>query len=69
LRANLFKEGGNDIVQPCDTTQAMSYSDIGVNFSTLQFYAIEHNSKSNRGIELKLFQMIPEVFIYVGLNF
>jgi len=45
-RANLLEEGGNDTVQPCDTTQARSDLDFRVNFSTVQFYAIEHNSKS-----------------------
>ena len=30
---NLLKEGGNDTVQPCGTTQARSDSDFGVKFS------------------------------------
>jgi hypothetical protein len=57
----------SDTVQPCDTTQARSDSDFGVRVSTVQFYAIEHNFKSNRWIELKLYLKIPEVFLYVGL--
>ena len=34
-RANLLEEGGNDTIQPCDTTQARSYSDFDVKFSTI----------------------------------
>jgi hypothetical protein len=59
----------SDTVQPCDTTQARSDSDFGVRVSTVQFYAIEHNFKSNRWIELKLYLKIPEVFLYVGVYF
>ena len=51
-RVNLLEEGGNDIVQPCDTTQARSSLDFSVKFSTVQFYAIKHNSKSNCWIML-----------------
>ena len=58
----------DDINQPCDMTQARSDSDFGVKFSTVQFYAIEHNSKSNCWIKLKLYQKIPEVFFYVMVN-
>jgi hypothetical protein len=68
-RANLLEEGGNDTVQPCDTNQARSDSDFGVKVYTVQFYAIEHNFKSSRWIELKLYQKIPEVFVYVGVQF
>jgi hypothetical protein len=56
-------------IQPCDTNQARSDSYFGVKFSTVQFYAIEHNFKSNSWIELKLYQKIPEVFVYVGVYF
>ena len=58
-----------DTVQPCDTNQARSDSDFGVKVSTIQFYAIEHHFKSNRWIELKLYQKIPEVFFYDGVHF
>jgi len=58
-----------DMVQPCDTTQARSNSDFDVKFSTIQFYAIKHNFKSNHWTELTLYQKIPEVFIYVGIHF
>jgi len=44
-----------DTVQPCDTIQARSNSDFDVKVSTVQFFAIEHNFKSNRGIELILY--------------
>jgi hypothetical protein len=40
-----------------------------VKVSTIQFYAIEHNFKSNCWIELKLYQKIPELFVYVGVYF
>jgi hypothetical protein len=68
-RANLLKKGGNDTIQTCETNQARSDSDFGKNISTVQFYAIEHNFKSNYWIELKLYQKIPEVFVYVGVHF
>jgi hypothetical protein len=35
LTAKLLEEGGNDTIQPCDTTQARSYSDFDVKFSTI----------------------------------
>jgi hypothetical protein len=52
-----------------DTIQVRSDSDFGVKFSTVQFYAIEHNFKSNRWIELKLYQKILEEFVYVEVKF
>jgi len=58
-----------DAVQPCDTTQARSDLDFGVNVSIVQFYAIEHNFNSNHGMELKLYYKIPVVFVYVGGTF
>jgi len=57
-----------DTVQPCDMLQARSDSDFGVKFSTVQFYAIEYNFKSNRWIELKLYQMIQDIFVYLGVK-
>jgi hypothetical protein len=57
------------MVQPYDTTQARSDLDFGVKFYTVQFYAIEYNSKSNRWIELKLYKKISKVCFYVGVNF
>jgi hypothetical protein len=35
----------------------------------VQFYAIEYNSKFNCWIELKLYLKIPEVFVYVRVNY
>jgi hypothetical protein len=58
-----------DMVQPCDTNHARSNSDFGVKFSTVQFYTIEHNFKSNHWIKLKLYQKIPKVFVYAGVHF
>jgi len=51
-----------------DTIQARSDSDFVVKLPSVHLYIIEHNSKSNRGIELKLYQKIPKVFFYVGVN-
>jgi hypothetical protein len=45
-KTNHLDERGND------TIQVRSDSDFDVKFSIIQFYAIEHNSKSNRWIEL-----------------
>jgi hypothetical protein len=42
--------------------------DFSVKFYVVQFYSIEHYSKSNRWIKLKLYQIVPEVFFYVGVN-
>jgi hypothetical protein len=58
----------DDMVQPCDTTQVRSDSDFGVKFSTVQVYAIKHNFKSHRWIELKLYYKSLEVFVYVVVN-
>ena len=57
------------MIQPCDTTQVKSDSGFGVKVSTVQFYAIEHNFKFNRWIELKLYQNIPEIFVYIEVHF
>jgi hypothetical protein len=43
-RMNHLEERGND------TIQIRSDLDFGVKFSTVQFYANDHNSKSNRWI-------------------
>jgi hypothetical protein len=53
---------------PSDMIQEKSDSDFGVKSPTVQFYAIGHNSKSNRWIELKLYQKISKVFLYIGVN-
>jgi hypothetical protein len=49
--------------------QVRSYSDFGLKFHIIQFYVIEHNSKSNRWIELKFDMKILEVLVYVGVKF
>jgi len=64
-----LKKKLTDMVKSCDTNQARLCSDFGVKVSTVQFYVIEHNFKSNRWIELKLYQKIPKVFVYVGVHF
>jgi hypothetical protein len=46
-RANLLEEGGNDTVQPCDTTQVRSDLDFGVKSATVQVYGNSYNSQSN----------------------
>jgi hypothetical protein len=63
---NLFDESGNNTVQPCDTNQARSDSDFGIKFSTVQFYAIEHNSKSKRWIELKFTRRFQRYLSILG---
>jgi len=57
------------MIQLCDTIQVRSDSDFSIKFSTVQFYTIEHNSKSNYWIEHKLYHKIPEVLVYIGVNF
>jgi hypothetical protein len=52
-----------------DTIQAISDSVFGVKFLIVQFYAIEHNSKSNCWIDLKINQKVLDVFFYVGVKF
>ena len=49
--------------------KARSDLDYGIKNFTVQFYTIEHNSKSNSWIKLKLYQKISDVFVYVGVNF
>jgi len=44
-------------------------SDFGVKFPIVQFYAVEHNSKSNRWIKLKYYAKITEVLVYIGVKF
>ena len=41
-RANLLEEGGNDTVQPCDTTQVRSDSDFGVKRRYMNFVIYFH---------------------------
>jgi hypothetical protein len=41
---------------------------LGLMFSIVRFYDIEYKSKSDGWIDLKLYQVIPEVF-YVKANF
>jgi hypothetical protein len=49
--------------------QVRSDSDFGLKFHIIQFYAIKHNSKSNRWIDLKFDMKILEVLVYVGVKF
>jgi hypothetical protein len=65
LRANLLEEEGNDTVQPCDTTQARSDSDFGVKYVIVQVYGNNHNSQSDRWIELKYYMDSPDMS-YLG---
>jgi len=46
-----------------------SDSDFIVKLHTVQLYAIEHNFKSNRWIDLKLDIKIPVVLVYVRVKF
>jgi hypothetical protein len=63
LRTNHLEERGND------TIQARSDSEFGVNFPTVQFYAIKDNLKLNCWIKLKLYQKFLEVCYYVEVKF
>jgi hypothetical protein len=48
-----------------DSIQKGSDLNFGVKFLTVQFYAIEHNSKPNCWIDLKHYQKIQDVVCYV----
>jgi hypothetical protein len=67
--ANLLEKGGNDTVQPCDTTQVRSDSDFDVKSATVQVYGNSYNSQSNCWIELKLYVDSPDMLSYYGLRF
>ena len=64
-RANLLEEGGNDTVQPCDTTQVRSDSDFGVKSATVQVYGNNRNSQSDRWIKLIFYVDSPNIFYYL----
>jgi hypothetical protein len=68
-RANLLEEGGNDTVQPCDTTKVRSDSDFDVKSATVQVYGNSYNSQSDRWIQLKLYVDSSDMFSYYGLTF
>ena len=67
-RANLLEEGGNDTVQPCDTTQVRSDSDFGVKSATVQVYGNSHNSQSNRWIGLVFYVDSRDISYCLGLK-
>ena len=69
LRVNLLEEGGNDTVQPCDTTQVRSDSDFGLNSATVQVYINSYNSQSDHWIRLKVYVDSLEMFSYYRLKF
>jgi len=68
-RANLLEEGGNDTVQPCDTTQVRSDLDFGVKSATVQVYGNSYNSQSNHWIRLKVYVDSLEMLSYYRLKF
>lgn len=47
----------------------MSNSDFDVKCATIQFYSNNHNSQSDRWIELKFYMKSPDMFSYLGLKF
>jgi hypothetical protein len=67
-RVNLLEEGGNDTVQPCDTTQGRSDSDFGVKCATVQVYGNSHNSSFDHWIGLKCYVDSPDMLSYPGLK-
>jgi hypothetical protein len=52
-----------------DTIQARSNSNFDVKCATIQFYSNNHNSQSDRCIELKFYVESPDMFSYLGLTF
>jgi hypothetical protein len=54
---------------PSDMIQVRLDLDFRVKNPTIQFYDIEYNSKFKRWIKLKLYQKIPEVFVYIRKTF
>ena len=64
-RANLLEEGGNDTVQPCDTTQARSDSDFDIKYATVQVYSNNHNSQSDHWIGLNVYMASPDMLSYL----
>ena len=68
-RANLLQEGGNDTVQPCDTTQVRSDSDFGIKNATVQVLGNSHNSRSDHWIKVIFYVDSPDMFFYLGLKF
>ena len=67
-RSNLLEEGGNDTVQPCNTTQIRSDSDFGVKSATVQVYGNNHNSQSGRWIGLIFYVDSSDISYYLGLK-
>jgi len=57
------------MIQSCNTIKARPNLNFGVKLFTVQFYAIEHNSKSTCWTEFKLYHKIQKVLVYVGVNF
>ena len=68
-RANLLEEGGNDTVQPYDTTQVRSDLDFSIKSATVQVHGNNHNSQSDRWIGVIFYVDSPHMFLYLGLNF
>jgi len=52
-----------------DTIQARSDLDFGGKFPIVQFYTIEYNSKSNRGLSWKLTRRFRRYWSMLGSNF
>ena len=67
-RANLLEEGGNDTVQPCDTTQVRSNLDFGIKNATVQVHGNNHNSRSDHWIKVIFYVDYPDMFFYLGLK-
>ena len=54
---------------PHDMIQQRSNSDFDVKCATIQFYGNNHNSPSDRCIDLKFYVVSPDIFSYIGLKF
>jgi hypothetical protein len=68
-RVNLLEEGGNDMIESCDTTQVRSYSDFSVKSTTVRVYGNSYNSQSDRWIEINFYVDSPDMLSYYWLRF
>jgi hypothetical protein len=66
LRMIHLEERGNDTIR---STKKQSDSDSNVKFATVQFHRNNHNSQSDRWIELEYYMESPDMVTNIGLKF
>ena len=66
LRMIHLEERGNDTIR---STKKQSDSDSNVKFTTVQFHRNNHNSQSDRWIELEYYMESPDMVTNIGLKF